>query len=109
MGGEKNPEVIYSNNYVRVGAIANKGEAGVLLNDDALDLIIEEMLSRIKNLYIQQAKGYLKVESLDVDYNEGQPMRIKYNDVLVEEYKNKSYATYYEYIEMEDPEFVEKM
>lgn len=61
----------YHENYVRRGAIFDEGEAGVLLNDDALDVLVNETISLVESLSIRQAKGYMYVDTVEVDYNDG--------------------------------------
>lgn len=91
-----NPKAVYHENYVRLGSIYNEGEAGVLLNDDAIHLLVQEMLERIENLYIKQAKGYLFVDELVVDYNDSNsPMRIKKDEMSINSTKGTDYAVYY--------------
>jgi hypothetical protein len=99
ISGKNNADAIYHKNYVRRGAIFNEGEQGVLLNDAATDVLVNETLELIKNLTIRQAKGYVYVDAVDVDYNEGvgkNMMRIKHSPELVQPSKNNIYAIYYE-------------
>lgn len=54
------------------------GEQGILLNDDAIMLVLMEFFDRLNSLYIQQAKGYLYADSLHVHFNDTTiPMAIK--------------------------------
>ena len=90
----------YHENYVRQGAIFDIGEEGILLNDEAIDILVNETLERIKDLSIRQAKGYMYVDSVDVDYNDGSSgkdmFRIKDKiDSICESKGNKKYAQYY--------------
>jgi hypothetical protein len=84
------------------------GEAGVLLNEDAIDLVVNELLNRIGNACIRQSKGYLIVNKLDVDYNSGKAMRIKFNPETVNQNKNQEYEIYYENIEVSEEDFLQK-
>lgn len=96
---DKNPEAKYHENYVRRGAIFNEGEQGILLNDDAIEILVEETLALLKNLNIRQAKGYMYVDDVTVDYNDGvgkNMMRIKHSSNDIEPTKNQEYAIYYE-------------
>lgn len=98
ISGKKDVEVTYHNNYVRRGTIYDEGEAGVLLNDAAIDVLVNETLDLIKNLSIRQAKGYMYVDDIEVDYNDGvgkNMMRIKHSPEQVHSQKNQSYANYY--------------
>jgi len=72
------PEATFHPNYVRKGTIFEEGEAGILLNEDAQLILIDTMLDMIRNLSIRQAKSYMYVDTLEVDYNESNKMmRIK--------------------------------
>jgi hypothetical protein len=92
----KNPKVTYHKNYVRSGTIFDEGEHGLLLDDIAIDILINEMLVRIKELSIRQAKGYMMVDSVEIDYNDSSKMmRIKHDPVSINTVKNNGYATYF--------------
>lgn len=55
----------------RIGSLSiAQGEAGLLLNDEALDLLIDETLAMLRDLYIRQGKGYVRVTDLKVDFND---------------------------------------
>jgi ATP-dependent protease HslVU (ClpYQ) ATPase subunit len=79
-----------------MGTIFDEGEAGVLLNDDAIQLLVNEMLNRIENLVIRQAKGYMYVDDITVDYNTGRMMRIKEDSKSINQNNdNIKYAVYF--------------
>lgn len=63
------PEVIYNKNFVRRGSIYSGGESGLLLNEDAIDVCVNQMLNLLEGLVIRQAKGYMYVDSIELDYN----------------------------------------
>lgn len=92
----KSPEAIFANNYVRINAVSKSGEAGILLNDDAISLLVEEVLTLIKNLYISRSRAYVEVTDFIVDYNDGKPMRIKTQLDNIDKEKITNYAIYYE-------------
>lgn len=104
----KNPKAMFHHNYVRVGGITNHGEAGLLLNDDAIELVVDEILNRLKDLFVRQSKGYFVIDSLLVDYNDGQPMRIKRDEAAINS-NVKPFAVYYKYEDLAEKEYVEKM
>lgn len=93
-------QATYHKNYVRQGSIFDEGEQGILLNDAAIDSLINQTLELIKNLSIRQAKGYMYVDEIEVDYNDGgtkSMMRIKHSAEQIEPEKNgQNYAVYYE-------------
>lgn len=107
-GTGKTPNVVFHTNYVRIGGITNDGEAGLLMNDDAIELVIEETLNRIKDLYVKQSKGYLAVTELLIDFNDAQAMRIKRDESSISQ-KQGSFAKYYEQKEMNEKDFQKKM
>jgi hypothetical protein len=90
--------VTYHNNYVRRGSIFNEGEQGLLMSDEAMDILVNQTLQLIRDLGIRQAKGYMYVDSVEVDYNDGvgsQMLRIQKNPSEVQSVKNNGYAVYY--------------
>lgn len=92
-----NPKAVYHSNYVRRGSVFSEGEEGILLNSDAISLLVEESLTRLKNLIIRQAKGYLYVDELKVDYNDSNmAMRIKRDADSIQVDRQGFYAVYYE-------------
>ena len=93
----RNPQVTFHPNYVRNGTIFEEGEAGVLLNDDAVEILIDETLKRISELTIRQAKSYMYVDELIVDYNASpKMMRIKCDESSIDSNPdNKVYAKYF--------------
>ncbi|MGD7033452.1 type I-Fv CRISPR-associated protein Cas7fv [Methylotuvimicrobium buryatense] len=98
LSGNKDVKATYHHNYVRKGAIFDEGEQGVLLNDAACDVLVNQTLELIENLSIRQAKGYMYVDSVKVDYNSGtgkDMMRIKQGGDTIDK-KTDSYAVYYE-------------
>jgi len=92
----KSPKVTFHNNFVRKGTIFEEGEAGLLLNNDAIEVLVQHTLTLIINLSIRQAKSYLYVESVLVDFNDShRMMRIKQDESLISEEPESEYALYY--------------
>ncbi len=74
----RSPKATFHANYVRLGTIYEQGEAGILLDDTAIDILIKTTLEMIQELVIRQAKGYMYVDCAEVDYNDSNKMmRIK--------------------------------
>ncbi len=72
------PQAVFHANYVRGGTIFEEGENGILLNNDAVTALVEHTLQMIRELSIRQAKSYMYVDSVEVDYNDSHKMmRIK--------------------------------
>jgi hypothetical protein len=91
-----NPVATFHSNYVRKGTIFEEGECGILLNDDAVKAIIEHTLSRIADLSIRQAKGYMYVDEITVDYNDSHKMmRIKRDESEIVTEPQSQYAQYF--------------
>jgi len=93
----RNPKAIFHKNYVRRGTIFEEGENGILLDNEAIDILIQETVRMISELNIRQAKGYMYVDSVLVDYNDSHKMmRIKRSEGEISETPNTSYASYFE-------------
>jgi hypothetical protein len=91
-----NSQAIFHPNYVRRGTIFEEGEVGILLNDDAIRALVEHTLERISNLSIRQAKGYMYVDQVAVDYNDSNKMmRIKRDESEISEKPRTSFAVYF--------------
>jgi hypothetical protein len=90
------PKATFHSNYVRKGTIFEEGEVGILLNDDAMRALVEHTLDKIRNLSIRQAKSYMYVDEIVVDYNDSQKMmRIKTDEGSIAEECNGSFASYF--------------
>jgi hypothetical protein len=93
----KEPKAIFHKNYVRKGTIFNEGEVGVLLDNTAIDILVNETLSMLRELVIKQAKGYMCVDTLEVDYNDSHKMmRIKRHPDQANSEPQIDYAVYFE-------------
>ena len=94
---ERQPKAVFHPNYVRKGTIYQEGEAGILLDQEAIDILVQTTLDLIANLSIRQAKGYMYVDSIEVDYNDSNKMmRIKRSPHDVSPLANSEYAVYFE-------------
>lgn len=95
--GELKPVATFHQNYVRKGTIFKQGEAGILINDDGIHLLVQEMIRRISELFIKQSKGYMYVDDVQLDYNDSsKPMRIKRDNFEESSVKQSPYAVYFE-------------
>lgn len=70
----REPKAVFHANYVRKGTIFEEGEAGILLDNTAIDILVKETLTMIAELNIKQAKGYMYVDEIEVDYNDSNKM-----------------------------------
>ena len=92
----KNPTATFHANYVRAGTIFEEGEVGILLDKVAIDILVTETIRMVAELSIKQAKGYMYVDSVLVDYNDSHKMmRIKRAESDISEMPNAEYATYF--------------
>jgi len=92
----RSPKATFHENYVRNGSIFEEGENGILLNSDAVDILIDATLKKLSELSIRQAKSYMYVDEILVDYNDSnQMMRIKKDESLIAPQPDSSYATYF--------------
>lgn len=93
---ELNPQAIFHSNYVRKGTIYQEGEVGILLDQVAIDILIKTTIDLISNLSIRQAKGYMYVDSIEVDYNDSNKMmRIKRSPDEISPQAQAEYAVYF--------------
>ena len=93
----RQPKAIFHANYVRKGTIFEEGEVGILLDNTAIDILVNETLNLLRELSIKQAKGYMYVESVEVDYNDSNKMmRIKRSTEQANLEPQMDYAVYFE-------------
>ncbi len=82
--------------YVRLGTIYEEPEIGILLNQSAIKILVSLMIDLIKDLSINQAKGWMSIDSVELDYNDSNKMmRIIKNPNEVEEDLINDFAIYY--------------
>ncbi len=94
---EADPKVSFHSNYVRKGTIYKEGEVGLLLDQTAISILIQTALNMISNLSIRQAKGYMYVDEVQVDYNDSNKMmRIKRSPEQISPEATVDYAVYFE-------------
>lgn len=93
----RDPKAVFHKNYVRNGTIFEEGEAGILLDNTAIDILVNETLRMIAELSIKQAKGYMYVDEVQVDYNDSHKMmRIKRSASEISETPESDYAVYFQ-------------
>ena len=93
----KEPKAVFHKNYVRKGTIFNEGEVGILLDNIAIDILVNEILNMLQELVIKQAKGYMCVDTLEIDYNDSNKMmRIKRHPDQANSEPQSDYAVYFE-------------
>ena len=94
--GNMEPKAIFHPNYVRAGTIFEEGEAGILFNDDAQKLLVNATLKKISELTIRQAKSYMYVDQLILDYNNSNKMmRIKRDESDISSKFSGQFARYF--------------
>lgn len=92
----RTPKATFHQNYVRNGTIFEEGENGILLNDDAIAILIDATLNKLRELSIRQAKSYMYVDEMMVDYNDSNKMmRIKSDESSIAQNLQGKYATYF--------------
>lgn len=97
---ELNPKAVFHHNYVRKGTIFDIGEVGILLNQDAIQALVDTTIEMIKNLSIRQAKSYMYVDDIVVDFNNSNKMmRIKRTPDQISVMPEEDYAIYFKAIE----------
>jgi hypothetical protein len=96
LNNKLNPVATFHPNYVRKGTIFEEGECGVLLNDDAVLALVLHTLEKISELSIRQAKGYMYVDEITVDYNDSnRMMRIKRDESEIVNTPQTKFAQYF--------------
>lgn len=96
LNSQLSPSATFHENYVRNGTIFEEGENGILLNQDAIRILVEMTLQKIEELSIRQAKSYMYVDEIEVDYNDStKMMRIKRDPNSVSKNPVSYYAIYY--------------
>lgn len=90
------PKATFHHNYVRKGTIFDEGEHGILLNQDAMQALIQYTLNLVAELTIRQAKSYMYVDEVTVDYNDSNKMmRIKRDESEIISQRQTEFATYF--------------
>ena len=94
---ELSPRAVFHKNYVRNGTIFEEGENGILLNQDAMQILVDMTIQKIEELSIRQAKSYMYIDEIKIDFNDStKMMRIKRNPDEVKPKRNSSdYAIYF--------------
>ena len=90
------PIATFHANYVRSGTIFEEGEVGILLNQDAIQALIDHTIELITDLSIRQAKSYMYVDEVLVDYNDSNKMmRIKRDEGSITVVPKSDFAAYF--------------
>lgn len=96
LDSSRSPKATFHKNCVRNGTIFEEGENGILLNNDAIAILVDETLRKLGDLSIRQAKSYMYVDEVTVDYNDSSKMmRIKNDESSVSSSVEGEYATYF--------------
>jgi uncharacterized protein YqkB len=97
IGGTDDVQAAYHLNYVRRGTIFEEGEQGILLNEAAQKVLVQHMIDKIESLVIRQAKSYMYVDSVEVDYNDSNKMmRIKRDESECATQPEDKFAVYFD-------------
>jgi hypothetical protein len=90
------PKATFHKNCVRNGTIFEEGENGIILNNDAVAVLIDETLRKLGELSIRQAKSYMYVDAITLDYNDSNKMmRIKSDESSTSPSLQGEYANYF--------------
>lgn len=82
--------------YSRIGSIYDELEVGILLNDDGVRVLVDLMIEMVEELGFKQAKGWMSVDNVLVDYNDSKTMmRVKKKPDEINEDINGAFAVYY--------------
>jgi hypothetical protein len=98
----------YSNNegikvtygiYKRINSVSKGGEIGLLLNEEAIDALVEVTLDKLSNLQIMKNKGFLVSDNVKVRYNQS-----IFSEEIESVEKTSKYAEYYRLATKEEVE-----
>ena len=90
------PTATFHENYVRKGTIFQEGEVGILLNQEAIQILVDATIDLIRELSIRQARSYMYVDDVLIDYNDSQKMmRIKRDENSISMTPLTEFATYF--------------
>jgi len=91
------PTARFVKKAVRQGSIEPVGDAGVLLDDAAVEIIAHEVRGLFETLAIRQGKGHLCVNNVVVDYNDTTRLfrGEQHPDAVVDSPTGRSFAAYY--------------
>ena len=90
-----NPIAEYHLNWNKIKSILDEGESGVLLNDDAIKIILTETLINLKGINFSQGDGFFKVDDLLIDFNTSSKLfRFKENNDYLTNIENDDYLTH---------------
>lgn len=82
--------------YYRIGSIFKETEKGILLNQGAIKVLVDLAIEMIESLTIRQAKGWMQVKNIEIDYNDGKEMmRILEKPENIKETQQENFAIYY--------------
>jgi|SRR5690554_3554470 len=97
LSSDKVATVTYSENYVRIGSRYETKQKGLLLDNNAISILVEETLRRFRKLFIITSSGSMSVNKVTVDYNDSDELyRIKNNeDEINSENGDMKYTQYY--------------
>lgn len=102
------PKANFIKKAVRIGSVSGVGDAGVLLNNDAIHVLVMAILERMESLSFRQSKGWLGVQSLTIDFNPtSRAFRSQNNPLIANDLSGSvpTYACFYEEADYSDSEF----
>ena len=100
------PQARFVKKAVRIGAVSKVGDAGIVLNDDAIRVVVGQISELIQGLCIRQGKGYLQVTDVTVDFNSGNRVfRSEATPTIADGQGLGPFAVYYTEESMTDVEY----
>lgn len=105
-----NPKAHFVKKAIRIGAVSKVGDAGIMLNEDAIRIVVDQIRELIENLCIRQGKGYLQVTDVLVDFNNGKRVfRTEVTPNIADAQGVGEFAVYYTEEAMTDVEYAAAM
>jgi hypothetical protein len=100
------PKAHFVKKAIRIGAVSKVGDAGIMLNDDAIRIVVDQVRELIETLCIRQGKGYLQVTNVLVDFNSGNRVfRCEAAPHIADSQGVDAFAVYYTEEAMTDVEY----
>lgn len=102
------PKATFVKKAVRIGSVSGVGDAGVLLNNDAIHVLVTAIIERLESLSFHQSKGWFGVQALTLDFNPtNRAFRLQNNPLLASGLSSSvpTYACFYEEADYSDSDF----
>ena len=101
--------VKFVKNAVRRNSLSIDGESGILLDDIAICIVVDEIIRMFQSLYIRQSKGFMQVDEVIVDFNDSKKVFRSLKDVHCANPNGTEFAQYYHEVDVDEVKLAEKL